>query len=388
MTGEADGTFGGQTNASRTDLVLSSFEAKVQHNPPADAPVSIFSLQATDEKSLLVILDNNIDTSSAILSITVPQAFSSKYSIVWNDTKRAIITFEQNLRAGNYTVQLSGLPESLLGDRTTASVTVEGERITKIEIDYASDTIPISKSVKIPFKAFNQYGKDLSDETLSSLELEGISSNAPAYLDTKSGAVVVDTSSKTKGEVIQVSVFEKTVGIFVSKTFKVSDPEIVPPVITEPDVTQPVVSTPSPAARPTVNVTSGAVDSGTTVSLSSADGATIYYTTNGSTPSTSSTLYTDPITITQAVTIKAIAIKSGKSNTSVLTLTYTVKPQAASPTANVDSGAVDAGTLVSLNSADDASIYYTINGDTPSISSTLYNGPITITQGVPLKLLQ
>jgi len=386
MPNESDGKFGGTTNASRTDLVLSSYEAKVQYIPPKDTPVSVFSFQATDAKSLLVILNNNVDTSNAILSITVPQSFSSKYSIVWNDTKQATITFEQNLKAGNYTIQLSGLPDSLLGDRTTASVTVTDERLTKLEINYASETVPISKSVIIPFKAFNQYGKDMSDETLSSM-LEFIASNAPASLDLKSRAVVVNTSSKTKGEVISVSVFETNAGVIASKTFKVGDPEIVQPEITEPEVTQPVVSTPSPAARPTANVTSGAVDSGTIVSLSSTDGASIYYTVDGSVPSTSSTLYTDPITVTQAVTIKAIAVKSGRSNSSVLTLIYTIKPQAASPTATVDNGAVDAGTLVSLNSADGASIYYTINGDTPDTSSTLYTGPISITQEVTIKAI-
>src|SRR5690606_31992751 len=104
LTSGEDGTFGGTTNATRDQLVLASYESIIQHNPPEDAPVSIFSLQATDEKSLLVILDNNVDTSKAVLSITVPQAFSSKYSIAWNDTKRATITFEQNLKAGNYTV--------------------------------------------------------------------------------------------------------------------------------------------------------------------------------------------------------------------------------------------------------------------------------------------
>src|SRR5690606_34312972 len=92
-----------------------------------------------------------------------------------------------------------------------------------------------------------------------------------------------------------------------------------------------------------------------------------------------------PISITEAVTIKAIAVKSGMSNSSVLSLSYTIKPQAAIPTANVASGAVDPGTLVSLSAADGASIYYTTDGSAPSASSMLYTAPISITEAVTIK---
>ena len=50
------------------------------------------------------------------------------------------------------------------------------------------------------------------------------------------------------------------------------------------------------------------------VSISAADGAEIRYTLDGSTPTASSTLYSEPFTVTETTSVKAIAIKEGQTS--------------------------------------------------------------------------
>ncbi len=60
----------------------------------------------------------------------------------------------------------------------------------------------------------------------------------------------------------------------------------------------------------------------TQVSMSAESGASIYYTLDGSTPTSASTVYSAPITLSDTTTVKAIAIKDGVSST-VTSRTYT-----------------------------------------------------------------
>ena len=76
-------------------------------------------------------------------------------------------------------------------------------------------------------------------------------------------------------------------------------------------------------AAPQFSVPAGSITAGSTVTLSATAGATIYYTLDGSTPTTSSTVFSETITISENKTINAIAVKNGKSS-AVGTATYTI----------------------------------------------------------------
>ena len=77
-------------------------------------------------------------------------------------------------------------------------------------------------------------------------------------------------------------------------------------------------------STPTFSPAGGTYTTEQTVTISCAtSGATIYYTTDGTTPSASSTEYNAAITISETTTLKAIAVKDGTSS-SVAEATYTI----------------------------------------------------------------
>ena len=66
-------------------------------------------------------------------------------------------------------------------------------------------------------------------------------------------------------------------------------------------------------AAPTISGTTPFAET-TSVSISGPEGAEIRYTTNGSTPTAESTLYSEAFTLSDTATVKAIAIKDGQSS--------------------------------------------------------------------------
>lgn len=78
-------------------------------------------------------------------------------------------------------------------------------------------------------------------------------------------------------------------------------------------------------AAPEFSIDGGQVLKGTAVALTSAtEGATIHYTIDGSEPTSTSTVYSEPIILVFDVTIKAIAVKEGLADSDVNEATFTV----------------------------------------------------------------
>ncbi len=86
----------------------------------------------------------------------------------------------------------------------------------------------------------------------------------------------------------------------------------------------PVVAVAPTEATPQFSPTPATYTAATKVTLSDSTGGTIYYTTNGSQPNTSSTQYSAPFTLSTTTTINAIAVGSGYNNSQVGSGTYTI----------------------------------------------------------------
>jgi hypothetical protein len=129
-----------------------------------------------------------------------------------------------------------------------------------------------------------------------------------------------------------------------------------------------------PAAAPIFSTQSGTYASTQSVTISDATtGAAIYYTTNGTTPTTSATRYTGVILVSSTETIKSIAIAAGYSQSAVTTAAYTINRQAATPTFSLASGTYTLAQKVTISNASaGVIIYYTTNGTTPTALSAKY----------------
>jgi hypothetical protein len=101
------------------------------------------------------------------------------------------------------------------------------------------------------------------------------------------------------------------------------------------------------------------------------EGATSVYTTDGNDPIPSSTEYSEAISLTGATTIKAMTVKDGYINSDVVPLIVT--KLASSPSIS------KTGSTVTLSCSDqDATIYYTTDGTTPTQGSSTYNAPFSL----------
>jgi Legume lectin domain/Chitobiase/beta-hexosaminidase C-terminal domain len=132
----------------------------------------------------------------------------------------------------------------------------------------------------------------------------------------------------------------------------------------------------------------------TTISVTITDtttGATIYYTTDGSTPTSASTKYTGTITVSSTETITAIATATGFINSPPALQTYTSTTQTAAPTFNPPAGTYAGTQSVTLSDSTAASkIYYTVDGSTPTPNAgttKLYSAPISIAQTTTVKAI-
>ena len=120
----------------------------------------------------------------------------------------------------------------------------------------------------------------------------------------------------------------------------------------------------------------------------SASGETIYYTTDGTNPTSSSTKYTEPILLNEEgkTQIKRLPITKRKSQVWWSTKTYEIEfPVADAPVVTPSTGQYSTATQISITVPEGYTAYYTTDGSTADNSkSSLYTGPIEMPEGQTL----
>ena len=138
-------------------------------------------------------------------------------------------------------------------------------------------------------------------------------------------------------------------------------------------------------ATPTLSVGTGTYNNYQSVTLScSTSDATIRYTTDGSEPTSTSTVYSTAIAVEATnTTIKAKAFKNGMAASNTASATYTLTCAAPSLTTG---GTFNTNQSVTIScGTENAVIRYTTDNSNPTESSTIYNGAISVTQSTTIK---
>jgi len=332
-----------------------------------------------------VNLTNNSNSTLTISGISIIGANPADFSIqsqtcgttLAANSSCSIYVIFTPASVGSFTATLA-VADNASGSPQTVPLSGTGTAInaflTPSSLNFVNQTVGVASSAQ---------AVSLDNSSNGSMTISGISivgTNASAFSQTSNcGSALAGNSSCA----IWVTFTPPSAGSF-SATLSVADnasgsPQTIP-------LNGNAISLPA-AATPTFSPAAGTYFTAQSVTINDATaGAFIFYTTNGTTPTTSSTVYSGPITVSATETLEAIAVASGYSTSTVASATYTINlPQAATPTFSPAAGTYSTAQTVTISDATaGAVIYYTTNGTTPTASSSVYSGPITVSSSETL----
>ena len=231
-------------------------------------------------------------------------------------------------------------------------------------------TVPSGQTIKVMADCGGYGPSEVAVNANSSAEVPNISVNADTRTVTITatrGTIHFTTDGSTPTS--ESATYSEPLENMAGKTIK---------AIAIVDENTSTVATLSPAATPTFNAVS--YNNGDQVSLTSTSGATIYYTTDGTTPTTASTRYTGPFNALGGTHLKAYAVKNDMNVSAVTSVIDVPLCNLTAPTISVEGTSTTPNT-VTITADAGATIYYTVDGTTPTAESNTYNSTITLNHG-------
>lgn len=126
---------------------------------------------------------------------------------------------------------------------------------------------------------------------------------------------------------------------------------------------------------------------GKSVALSMNVPGDIYYTIDGTTPTIDSAKYSKALSISSSVILKFLAVDKAGNFSPVYTEKYVIDKKAPTASATPNSGSYKNTIKVTLKMSETGTIYYTINGATPTTKSSKYSKPFYLSTSKTLKYL-
>jgi hypothetical protein len=307
-----------------------------------------------------------------------------------NGTKRSLVLINTDL-SSSHTLTFSGinLPTGTVTQRQLASAALNdmneaptgtATNLTAATVAIETTTLSSPNSISLP-----PYSVTALDYTASGAQAAAMPTFSPAA-GTYTSAQSVTISDTTTGATIYYTTDGSTPTTSSTKytgAVTVSATETLTAIAVATGYTNSSASSASYTIAlllptPTFSVSAGTYATTQSVTISDAtSGTTIYYTTDGSTPTTSSSVYSSAISVTSTETLQAIAVKTGYTNSAVATATYTIAAALTAPVFSPAAGTYTSPQVVTLTDAtSDVLIYYTTDGSTPTTSSAMYSGGI------------
>lgn len=183
----------------------------------------VVSVTAVSPNALRVTFNKAIADTSAVKFDVKRDGLAVTLTPAWADDKKSVdLKSAAKLAAGTYTVTVTG-PDFEAG-KNTGSVAVEDEKVARIEL--VGDKLILDatnkKVARISYKAFNQYGQEVTGSALTK-NITWAASVGDAKDDENDGVITVsNTSDWQVGATVVLTGVDPATGVSTSKTLTVA----------------------------------------------------------------------------------------------------------------------------------------------------------------------